>query len=135
MSSDLRNLVNLAVDYPLGWIWPITHDLFQGSTIGYYITLQGKEGVVLQQTNSRVVHVYNRKYLDKKRYVGETFTPMTDLVALACRYPLGHSLEVVHDGFHGSVIGYYITRESKPGLVLQQDGTLVVHVYSTRWFD
>ena len=34
-----------------------------------------------------------------------------------------------YDGFEGSVIGAYTTREGKVGLVLQQVGTLVVHVY------
>lgn len=33
------------------------------------------------------------------------------------------------DGFVGSAIGVYLTREGEPGLVLQQVGSKVVHVY------
>lgn len=42
-----------------------------------------------------------------------------------------HRIE--HDGFEGNVIGYYVTREGKRGVVLQQTGTRVVHVYSEKW--
>lgn len=34
-----------------------------------------------------------------------------------------------YDDFEGTPIGEYLTREGKPGLVLQQVGTRVVHVY------
>lgn len=40
---------------------------------------------------------------------------------------------IEHDGFHGDVIGFYTTREGKRGIVLQQIGTKVVHVYGERW--
>jgi predicted Fe-Mo cluster-binding NifX family protein len=33
------------------------------------------------------------------------------------------------DGFEGTLIGEYTTREGVPGVVLQQIGTRVVHVY------
>lgn len=33
------------------------------------------------------------------------------------------------DGFEGTLIGEYTTREGVPGVVLQQIGTKVVHVY------
>ncbi len=33
------------------------------------------------------------------------------------------------DGFTGTVIGSYTTLEGKTGVVVQQDGTKVVHVY------
>jgi hypothetical protein len=36
---------------------------------------------------------------------------------------------VEHDGFVGEVIGHYTTREGRQGVVLQQLGTKVVHVY------
>lgn len=49
-------------------------------------------------------------------------------------FPLGTELEVKHDGFKGTVIGYYETKEGKHGLVLQQEGTKVVHVYGVKWF-
>jgi hypothetical protein len=29
----------------------------------------------------------------------------------------------------GTVVGWYLTHEGKPGLVIQQDGTQIVHVY------
>lgn len=41
----------------------IEFDGFTGTVIGYYTTLEGKEGVVLQQDGTRVVHVYGRKHL------------------------------------------------------------------------
>jgi len=43
--------------------WRIEHDGFEGVEIGSYTTLEGKEGVVLQQIGSRIVHVYGRKWL------------------------------------------------------------------------
>jgi hypothetical protein len=42
-----------------------------------------------------------------------------------------HRIE--HDAFEGSIIGEYTTREGKRGVVLQQTGTKVVHVYSEKW--
>lgn len=46
---------------------------------------------------------------------------------------LGTTVAIEHDGFVGTVIGYYETREGKRGVVLQQVGTRVVHVYGERW--
>jgi len=46
--------------------------------------------------------------------------------------PTGH-VEIAHDGFAGDIIGYYTTREGKRGVVVQQDGTRVVHVYGEKW--
>lgn len=60
---------------------------------------------------------------------------MNDILELAKRYPLGFNQSVEHDGFKGTVIGYYVTREGKPGLVLQLHDAKVVHVYSTKWFE
>jgi len=40
----------------------IEHDGFEGVQIGSYVTLEGKEGLVLQQHGTRVVHVYGRKW-------------------------------------------------------------------------
>lgn len=61
-------------------------------------------------------------------------TTIEELEALAKRWPLLTHLSVEHDGFKGVVIGYYITLEGKPGLVLQLDNAKVVHVYGERWF-
>ena len=41
----------------------------------------------------------------------------------------GRVHKIDYDGFEGTEIGSYITREGKPGVVLQQVGTKVVHVY------
>lgn len=41
-------------------------------------------------------------------------------------------LASLYDGFEGDVIGHYVTREGKDGVVVQQDGTRVVHVYSRK---
>jgi hypothetical protein len=38
-----------------------------------------------------------------------------------------------HDGFIGHVVGLYTTLEGKRGVVLQQLGTRVVHVYGEKW--
>jgi hypothetical protein len=46
--------------------------------------------------------------------------------------PSGH-VEIAHDGFAGDIIGHYTTREGKRGVVVQQDGTRVVHVYGEKW--
>ena len=46
---------------------------------------------------------------------------------------IGEIYVIEHDGFTGSVIGFYRTREGKQGVVLQQLGCKVVHVYSTKW--
>ena len=59
---------------------------------------------------------------------------MEAILALAERWPLGTELTVAHDGFIGTVRGYYITREGKVGLVLQQLDNRVVHVYNEKWF-
>lgn len=40
---------------------------------------------------------------------------------------------IEYDGFEGTVIGTYTTREGKRGVVLQQVGTKVVHVYGLKW--
>lgn len=50
-------------------------------------------------------------------------------------FPPGTPLAVAHDGFEGAVIGRYVTREGKSGLVLQQHGTRIVHVYGEKWFE
>lgn len=47
--------------------------------------------------------------------------------------PTGETFAVEHDGFIGTVQGGYVTREGKRGIVLQQLGTRVVHVYGEKW--
>lgn len=54
------------------------------------------------------------------------------IMQLAEQYPYGTKLYNGYDEFVGSVVGWYVTREGKPGLDLQQEGTRVVHVYGTR---
>lgn len=46
--------------------------------------------------------------------------------------PTGH-VSIAHDGFAGDIIGHCLTREGKRGVVVQQDGTRVVHVYGEKW--
>lgn len=60
--------------------------------------------------------------------------PLAPLRAIAERFPLGLLLDSPIDDLRGEVIGYYLTREGKYGLVLQQHGTRVVHVYQEKWF-
>jgi len=38
----------------------VEYDGFEGVQIGSYVTLEGKEGIVLQQIGTKVVHVYGR---------------------------------------------------------------------------
>ena len=45
--------------------------------------------------------------------------------------PARHHIE--HDGFTGTVIGRYTRLDGKRVVVLQQDGTNVVHVYGEKW--
>lgn len=61
--------------------------------------------------------------------------PLDDLLLLVKEWPMGTALSVEHDGFSGTVQGYYMTREGKPGLVLQLDNARVIHVYGTKWFE
>lgn len=50
-------------EFPFGSRWRVEHDGFEGEVVGWYVTREGKQGVVLQQTGTRVVHVYGRKWL------------------------------------------------------------------------
>ena len=49
------------------------------------------------------------------------------------RWPIGTLAAIEHDGFEGTVIGYYERPDRKMGVVLQQVGTCVVHVYGEKW--
>lgn len=60
-------LNSMEIDYPIGSIHKINHDDFEGHVIGYYETIEGKKGVVLQQIGTRVVHVYGTKWLEPKK--------------------------------------------------------------------
>ena len=46
---------------------------------------------------------------------------------------IGDIFTIEHDGFCGSVVGFYNTREGKDGVVLQHLPTRVVHVYGRKW--
>lgn len=48
-------------------VFRVESDGFEGVIIGTYTTLEGKEGVVLQQVGTRVVHVYNKKWIVEKK--------------------------------------------------------------------
>ena len=53
-------------------------------------------------------------------------------------WPIGEKLSVKgnppYDVFCGTVIGYYVTRESELGLVLQEEGTKAIRVYGEKCF-
>jgi len=55
-----------------------------------------------------------------------------DLPTPANPWPTGAHVHIDHDGFHGRVIGHYQRDDGYQGVVLQQDGTKVVHVYGLR---
>lgn len=61
--SPLEELLSIAQKHPYGAPYTIEHDGFVGKVIGYYLTEQGKAGVVLQLAGARVVHVYGEKWL------------------------------------------------------------------------
>lgn len=48
---------------------------------------------------------------------------------------IGQIYTIAHDGFRGHIIGFYKTAEGKRGVVLQQIGTRVVHVYGVKWLE
>lgn len=54
----------LPVEYPRGSWWRSIHNGFIGEVIGWYVTREGKRGVVLQMADNRVVHVYNTKFME-----------------------------------------------------------------------
>lgn len=56
-----------------------------------------------------------------------------DQKGVEAAWPIGTPVSIEHDGFIGRVIGYYRREDGKQGVVLQQDGTLVVHVYGEKW--
>ena len=43
----------------IGDEFKVSYDGFVGKVIGFYKTHEGKEGVVMQQNATQVVHVYN----------------------------------------------------------------------------
>jgi len=47
-------------------------------------------------------------------------------------YPYGSRWRAEYDGYVGTVIGWYVTREGRPGLDLQLDNARVVHVYGLK---
>jgi|SRR6185312_1306774 len=67
VANALQHIKTCAVRQSLAGSQParyrIEHDGFEGIQVGSYTTLEGKEGVVLQQIGSRVVHVYGKKWL------------------------------------------------------------------------
>lgn len=48
-------------------------------------------------------------------------------------WPMGMRARSTIDEFTGTVQGYYITREGRPGLVIQYDDKRFVHVYGENW--
>jgi hypothetical protein len=45
----------------------------------------------------------------------------------------GKRFRIEHDGFQGTVIGHYTRLDGEEGVVMQQNGTTVVHVYRKKW--
>jgi hypothetical protein len=46
---------------------------------------------------------------------------------------LGDLYAIEHDGFVGTVIGFYQRSDGYKGVVMQQAGTKIVHVYGLKW--
>lgn len=57
---------------------------------------------------------------------------LADLASAGALRP-EQTFRIAHDDFVGNPIGSYVTREGKRGVVLQQVGTRVVHVYGEKW--
>jgi hypothetical protein len=55
--------------------------------------------------------------------------PKHEMDQITASWPYGTYATVERDGFNGTVVGWYVTREGHQGLVLQQNGSRVVHVY------
>lgn len=53
-------------------IYENKNDGFVGVHIGEYETLEGEKGKVLQQLNTKVVHVYRDKWLNEVGYYDNT---------------------------------------------------------------
>lgn len=49
--------------FPMGMSFKIEHDGFRGLVRGYYVRLDGKQGVVGQFTGTNMMHVYGEKWL------------------------------------------------------------------------
>lgn len=47
--------------------------------------------------------------------------------------PAKERYRIEFDGFVGTVIGSYRRLDGEEGVVMQQDGTKVVHVYRRKW--
>src|SRR4051794_8361832 len=45
----------------------------------------------------------------------------------------GTRYRIEHDGFQSTVIGHYKRLDGYEGVVMQQDGTKIVHVYGKKW--
>lgn len=46
---------------------------------------------------------------------------------------IGDLYAIEHDGFVGTVIGFYQRSDGYKGVVMQQAGTKIVHVYGLKW--
>lgn len=68
----------------------------------------------------------------QKLYADDFLNKIKD-IEIGSPYPYGTEISIDHDGFQGKVIGHYITLQNKRGVVLQQNGTKVVHVYGEKW--
>jgi hypothetical protein len=67
------------------------------------------------------------------RAIAEVVSLRLRLIIDGAPAELHKPMRIEHDGFEGVVIGEYTTLEGKQGLVLQQAGTKIVHVYGKQW--
>lgn len=109
---------------------------------GYCITAAGEKVGPMWRDNSGT-YIWNselpdgslRSWTADGRYSIEGACPERNLIAewVDGQLLIGRVFYIPHDGFVGTVIGTYTTREGKEGVVMQQQGTRVVHVYGTKW--
>jgi hypothetical protein len=67
--------------------------------------------------------------VDRLRDVGCNQQPFTETPSPK----LGDLYAIEHDGFVGTVIGFYQRSDGYKGVVMQQAGTKIVHVYGLKW--
>ena len=97
--------------------------------------LIGRLAEMLRKSRKTIANICSSAgvLIDDSKFVVEIEGALRDaasrLSSLSAQGEKGQVYKIDYDGFEGTEIGSYVTREGKPGVVLQQVGTKVVHVY------
>jgi hypothetical protein len=79
-----------------------------------------------------VLHTYQQA--DRQDEAARMMDP-DSFISLMNSFPYGSRWINANDGFKGTVVGWYVTREGKHGVDLQLDNAKVIHVYQIKWLD